>query len=911
MENQLDFEDLSSNLQIAQRRVSDAESLLCVACALLEASAGLLIRRGASAVLVAAHPAELNEWGREELSQLRRWYKAFSLPRQVDGYAHEEPVEVGDRRFGGAMVAFSDPGVQLGTVELELLLLQEETSKAPFRSYHLWAAASLLRHFEHIQATRLLAEERIFSSLYSSALTNVVLRSEPWEEFVFRLEHRIAQQQIDPKFLTQQAVLWTAYRVRDKAHDKAAGRRLPSKDTETETAFEWLQTSVTVKEGVESEVAALHFLLSKKLMPEDARLFSGLIDEFQKSSETVPGSESQKEPLKIVAVVLEHAWRLRREETAEDGSGSVPSSLAEDREELRAILDLSCRLVTGWLRVESWRKPEGGAGGGEPCRVGYTIGRDELRLYLAALLLQSPVLRSEYLGIHEGLEPRELPPHVKSTFLLNLSRFMLAVLAWIEGRLGIDSEPAAVSQVEVLDSLLYLVDRYAHVVLGVDERLHLREALGRTLPAEVEHYLGRPFYRDHLLHVIDVFLIGHILLEAEIVWLGARRPLIDHLALVVREETERDNRRFWFKQWAVASLLHDTGYRLPHGKAAESDQSAWREFFALRGKIAEPLDPAREGATKRGRFVAGLAEHLRGRGVGNGWLPEPGDEESLSDHGVLSALRTAQILCHAEQGDSRFAGVPEPGLVAEYSRALHAMALHNRFRMVVRLNTHPVSWLLRLCDELQEWGRPRVNVERMVKQLYIDIQDDRQSTLGANPGLERFETNLAFEAGSGEGGERPLVIRVRGDAPHLCFRLRYHDPVKAGYEASITFLSKAYNLQHLDLTAPQEESPLLVHLELQFPCPPDYRGITEYDLYGLFTDRARGLPTLSTYTSVDKARPGLVRIDDGSTTGWDRIGIILQGSPGGRVSWIPLDPSCYYRELVEHKERILGARRRA
>lgn len=896
--NSKQFEALSSNLVQFQTKVRDEASLLRTACALLGALGGLLISRASGMRVLAAYPENWLEWGSRNLSLLRQWYERDAERLLGKGSALEGPQEIEGIRFGDALVAFGGMASQFQASTFECLLFQKEGGE-PYRSYHVWAVGGLLRHFEHIQNARLFEQERLLAQQYSRSLSREVLRDEPWERFVGRLPLQTAG--VDPSFLWMQAVRWTAFRVREIT---AGTSTLVA---EPDSALRWLQEKgmAEAEESIYSVV--IHLLLSRKVIgPGTLPILSGVIETYAASS----GESVDRESLKAVVLSFEHIWRKLRKEAsgAESATATlptVPSSVAE-RDDLVGLLEISGRLLIAWLHVHSRCVAEDQTPQ-QPADTLCNVGRDELRFYLAALLLRSLRLRSSYLGLHDGAYTHEQPLQVQRIFLLNLARFMLDVMVRLEQQLGLDNEPRVVSQVEVLDSLLYLVDRYVHIELKVDERLNLRKTLGRSVPTEVKHYLTSPYYRDHLLHVLDVFLLGHLLLSSRIRWRGSYIPLMDHFAQLGVDKDRPQGHAEWLKQWAVAALFHDIGYQLGRGRVAAKDET-WRDFFALRGEIgAAPLNAQGTKSRDRRKFVREFVGYLKETKGDGGWLPDCNENE-LEDHGVLSALRVAQVLLHAQAGDSRNDDTVHRSLVKEYQWGLHAMAHHNLFNRTILLSTHPLSWLLRLCDELQEWGRRRVNIERMVKQLYLDIQDDRQELFGANDNLERFGINLRFEAPV-ELHDEEIAVCVSGEEARLCFNLRYWNPLKTGFEATITFLSKTYNLQHLDLSLEHghERDQLRVQLELQFPCPLEYNGLTEYDIYCLFVDQARSLPLLPSYPSIRTAAPGLVRLEENRTQGWDRIGIVLQGSTREREAWLPLNPACYYKEFVDFKERILNA----
>jgi hypothetical protein len=226
---------------------------------------------------------------------------------------------------------------------------------------------------------------------------------------------------------------------------------------------------------------------------------------------------------------------------------------------------------------------------------------------------------------------------------------MLSVVAILRERNCIAKEIGTVSRTEVLDGLLAMVDRYAHVQLGVDERLHIREQLGRGLAPEVHRYLRQPFYRDHLLHVIDVFLLGNLMLDSRMCWLDDRpKTLADNITYLVSEDVAVDVRRLlpkdWRRDWAVASLLHDIGYQLGSSHGVTEDERAG-DFFAIdRPSKYSWLDlRSARSSISLTKKLHDMIGHFGADDSTVWWLP-PAKTYDMDDHGILSALRVAQLL---------------------------------------------------------------------------------------------------------------------------------------------------------------------------------------------------------------------------------------------------------------------------
>jgi hypothetical protein len=543
------------------------------------------------------------------------------------------------------------------------------------------------------------------------------------------------------------------------------------------------------------------------------------------------------------------------------------------------------------------------------------IDRDLLRVYFAALLCQAPNLRQRFLDPPKtaGGPSVQAAPEVRRLFRLNLARYMLGVVESLAAapHSAIRLERGSLVKPEdFLDGLLHLVDRFAHVELGVDENLHIREHLMRAVGAEVRRHLRERHYRDHLLHVVDVFLLGHILLAAQAPWSGGTAErLIEFIRRTAgpkrgRPSGEADARAV-MRDWAVAALLHDIDYQLAAAGDRLDASGAAESFFALSRPIrCDWVDMARLQTGRWEERLNAFASHCRG--ARDGWFPAI-EKDEVARHGVMSALRVAQILAHVDCEAHNAPRPPGLPLMRSYRRALHAIAHHDLFRRRVKFQTHPLACLLRLCDELQEWGRRRVAPEHLAKHTYLQIEQDQAARLDAQARLEAIEANLSFSAGP--GGD--LSVQVSEPRSELVFRLDYSNPLVAQHHATPTFLSKAFNLQHIELPARWVgPSPARRwRLELAFPDLMASLHLTEFDIYGLLRDRIRVLPEIPCFSGRGACPPGLVW-KAGGPQAVDRVVITVEGAAGRerRRGWQVSDPGGFVDDLVAIRQQIIRER---
>ncbi len=194
-----------------------------------------------------------------------------------------------------------------------------------------------------------------------------------------------------------------------------------------------------------------------------------------------------------------------------------------------------------------------------------------------------------------------------------------------------------------------------------------------------------------------------------------------------------------------------------------------------------------------------------------------------------------------------------------YRYAIHAIAHHNLANNQVSFDSRPLTCLLRLCDELQEWDRRRVNMETVVKGLYLDLQEGHFSGFPSYEIIDSFKANLKFEPVFRDNIPTSMEVSLNGSKPWFRFAVTYHDSMGAHYDPTMTLLCKAYNLQHLDFTVSnQGHNALKFSIKLHFPSPMEYGNLTEYDIYALFTEVVRSLPLLRYLESILKAESGLI-----------------------------------------------------
>lgn len=232
------------------------------------------------------------------------------------------------------------------------------------------------------------------------------------------------------------------------------------------------------------------------------------------------------------------------------------------------------------------------------------------------------------------------------------------------------------------------------------------EQLGEKIVARFQEEAYRrssvsgKFYRDHVDHALRVMLLANYL-----AW------EIHKQVISVRDY---ENLYHWFitdgwefrsKVWlplVLSSLYHDMAYPISDPGIYATHKEELDDFYdALkrenRGRVKYYLSRIshsffREGSQSN-RY---LEQEFRDAFYKKGRYRK-------RDHGVLAGIDFLLMFNKfVEQGDD----LPEPLWIAAQAMAMHNTLHSEEVMGSIPFEEYPVAYLLILCDELQEWGRP-------------------------------------------------------------------------------------------------------------------------------------------------------------------------------------------------------------
>lgn len=224
-------------------------------------------------------------------------------------------------------------------------------------------------------------------------------------------------------------------------------------------------------------------------------------------------------------------------------------------------------------------------------------------------------------------------------------------------------------------------------------------------------------YRDHFLHSFNVFLLGYYIINK------LHEGYDDKNYFGTREQD-------WNLTWMLASTFHDVAYPVQETESWLND--LFEKFLGVNPNFS--LNIAQIVPSIYIDFMKMLSRHQRYHRRDDlaladdllriDWFyyNELGSGLMRKNHGVLGAL----MLCHRMAIREGFLEQPSPlDFLKNHLPACHAISVHALESIPVNFTKHPFAYLLILCAELQDWGRPS-NMDNEVielKNVAIDGQN--------------------------------------------------------------------------------------------------------------------------------------------------------------------------------------------
>lgn len=247
------------------------------------------------------------------------------------------------------------------------------------------------------------------------------------------------------------------------------------------------------------------------------------------------------------------------------------------------------------------------------------------------------------------------------------------------------------------------------------------------------YYGLEEYYRDHVRHPLYVWLIGMKLLkkllfespEASFEFMSAGK---DVFSIRPAEDASVDQDKFtiWVSElvamWTVIAVTHDLGY--PFERFEQLNNKGEELFGKIRGLNLSPVNIifSQQHSFETGHFLEVISSKIVRSSMQKNtilWKTQPRSKYYLKfakslacqKHGILSAwllmwftpfFTEIYLTKNDANGESDLEEARQFAIRAEI---LHAIAAHTT-DLIYHVSPFTLSFLLILCDELQEWGRP-------------------------------------------------------------------------------------------------------------------------------------------------------------------------------------------------------------
>jgi hypothetical protein len=184
-------------------------------------------------------------------------------------------------------------------------------------------------------------------------------------------------------------------------------------------------------------------------------------------------------------------------------------------------------------------------------------------------------------------------------------------------------------------------------------------------------------------------------------------------------------------------------------------------------------------------------------------------EDHWEDHGVRSYLYVKSVLETLPEENEK--------LLREFKPALEAIKKHNLMTEKISFPEEPLSFLLVLCDELQEWGRARVDITELRETMISKINFPDTDILPTNSLLDYLFLVVELD-------EEKKCGKLPGKRFDFC--LFYKDATRENFEPLAIWLLKSYNFQRLTLLG----NILAINVNL---CNPVCKDLLRLDIQGV------------------------------------------------------------------------------
>ncbi len=316
-----------------------------------------------------------------------------------------------------------------------------------------------------------------------------------------------------------------------------------------------------------------------------------------------------------------------------------------------------------------------------------------------------------------------------------------------------------------LDAAIFLLSEYAHQVCMLSRRIPLYGTLMHAWSSEAILYIVRSSYRDHLFHVLNVCLLGMVLIEA---------GLVDKLTKSRMSKDEKSKNTTM--NWILAGLLHDVGYCIDLNRHILSHTAFLRSSPGIRD-FQKNLQ--KNYAELEKALIVSLNKETKEFDCGN--------MKAKLDHGVVSAAHFLYLdQVHLE---NKMGNVPNPGWRKQTTNAFRAIVMHNlKDEVKIDPSKDPLSFLLLLCDHIQEWDRPRVDSLRLRRFVTSALHSHRPGSLDRSTIIRYLDADISWD--QKDKKMTPILLKDKFE-----LSLHYKDSGDEQFEPALIWCQNSYDFE--------------------------------------------------------------------------------------------------------------------
>ena len=347
---------------------------------------------------------------------------------------------------------------------------------------------------------------------------------------------------------------------------------------------------------------------------------------------------------------------------------------------------------------------------------------------------------------------------------------------------------------KVIQSIILLISEYAHNTLQIPHRIDFRSHFLHNAKSDLPLYVLKNFYRDHFFHSIEVCFMGHFLLELKIGEKFLWQYVSENMNCIKKQQV--------LKLWYLISLLHDTGYsitvlkntidHLKFFSASKIHKKFGKKFYKNLQELSENL-------------IADLSMQYNKE-------DEPGKE-----HGAFAAKYLKELLFV----------IGKKRLVEEYDEAIRAIGLHNARNHEVCFSKNPLSFLLIICDSIQEWNRTYFDFSTAPIKILSKLKEPHNEYKGFEDILDSINIKDISLCECKSNSKEESFFKLSKKKLHII--LEYTQKINNDSGVFNLWLDASYNLQRLDF----QGFPLEIDIEYITPLYNNKEGKEQKQFYRL------------------------------------------------------------------------------